>query len=147
MDIFDNATASFVEVHKNLGSGTQIYAYLAYDMVWSAAISIAAAAAAKVDTEAEGIPVTGDDVMRVFETDSFRPFNGCTGRRDYLTNGDWDVSHTFMEIINYGTPPGASKPRHAVVATVSLDDYSVTMMEDEAIVWSNGEEFPYVSRS
>jgi hypothetical protein len=114
-------------------------------MVWSAAISIAAAKAAKVGTEAEGTLVTGDDVMRVLETDSFPPFNGSTGWRDYLTNGDWDLNHTFVEITNYGTPPGASEPRHAVVANVSLDDYSVTMVAGETIVWSSGEEYPYVS--
>jgi ABC-type oligopeptide transport system substrate-binding subunit len=146
MDGFDDAATSFVNIYNNLGlAGTAVYTYLAYDMVWSAAISVAAAAAAKVNTEAEGTRVTGDDVMRVFETGSFRPFNGSTGLRDYLTNGDWNLNHTFVVVTNYGTPPDASEPRHAIVANVSLDDYSVTMVAEEAIVWSNGEQYPYVS--
>jgi hypothetical protein len=145
MGSYDGSSTSFA--YGALGPAAAIWAYLAYDTVWSAAIAIAAAASAKAEAGMDDTHVTGDDVMRAFETGIVPAFEGATGHLAYLGNGDLDLNHTLIEITNYGTPAGASEPRHAVVATVSPSNYTVSIVEGEAIVWSNGKQFPYVSTS
>lgn len=135
------AAAAFSQAPSVLGPSGSHYAATMYDTVWSAAAGIAAAAVAKGDRSA---PVRGDDLAALFKGGGYPAFNGMYGRRRYLNNGDWDMSRSHVEISNYGMPSGASEPRVAIVATVELQAYNVTVAEGERIVWSSGREYPYV---
>jgi hypothetical protein len=123
-----------------LGVGANEFMVNTYDAVWAAAIGIAAAAGKGGKNATD---VTGRDVMKVMEEGEFPVFEGAGGRRAFLPNGDLDTSGSYVEISNYGTPPGAMQPRNAIVARVELGTYSVTMAEN--VVWANGREYPYVS--
>lgn len=125
-----------------LGALGTLFAFQMYDTVWSAAVGLAAAARAM---DAPGAIPTGTDVAGVFEKGLFPVFKGTIGPRGYLANGDWDLNHTNIEIGNYGTPRGASEARLAIVATIDLGTYQLTIVEDEVIVWANGRQYPYVS--
>jgi hypothetical protein len=138
--------ATFEALHPL--EATTAYSLFTYDAVWSAAIGIAAATAAgAAGANGSEAVVRGSDVMAIMAAGEFPEFEGAAGWRAFLRNGDWDLSHSFIEISNFGTPRGADQPRHAVVATVDLASYELSFVEGEAIVWANGKEYPYVSPS
>eukprot|EP00873_Tetraselmis_striata_P008965 jgi/Tetstr1/429229/TSEL_001892.t1 len=117
------------------------YTAYVYDAVWSAAVGMAAAAAAAANATE---PPTGKEFLRGIAEGGMPAFTGAAGRRAFLLNGDWDLNHTYVEITNYGTPKGASVPRHAAVARVDVTSMEVTMLPAERIVWASGREYPHV---
>jgi ABC-type branched-subunit amino acid transport system substrate-binding protein len=143
-DVVDKV--AFREAFKLIQSRDELndYVMACYDAVWSAAIGIAAAAAAKGNSS-DGQPVSGGAVMDLMRTGKFPEFQGAWGRRNFLSNGDTDLNHTRIEISNYGRPPGAERARHAVIARIDLQTNAVTMLSDEKAVWGNGRQYPYVS--
>lgn len=142
---------SFNQTFQELQASEVIssYSLASYDAVWTAAIGVATAARLRSRASTAGgasadTDVTGSEIMQLMESGKFPVFNGSAGHRAFLPNGDWDLSHTVMEVTNYGTPPGATHPRHAAIATIDLGTYGVTMVEGEKAVWANGREYPYV---
>jgi hypothetical protein len=142
---------SFNETFQQLqaSEGVGSYSLAGYDAVWTAAIGLATAARLRASASTAGgdssnTVVTGSEIMQLMKLGQFPVFNGSAGRRAFLPNGDWDLSHTVMEVTNYGTPPGATQPRHATIATIDLGTYDVTVVEGEKAVWANGREYPHV---
>lgn len=117
------------------------YSVHAYDGLWAVAQWIAASAS----TAAGLTQLKGSDVVELLLEGNLPGFTGAAGPRYFLPNGDWDVMQLSADITNYGVPADGGAPRHAVVATVYLNEPErLLLAEDQRIVWANGKEYPYV---
>lgn len=112
-----------------------------YDAVWS--MAVAAASALRDSNGTVEVP-TGSEVMKRIVDMKVTRFNGAGGVREFLPSGDWDISHTRVEITNYGRRGAESEARHVVVGWLDVNDSEVMLSETEHIVWANGEEYPFV---
>eukprot|EP00873_Tetraselmis_striata_P042902 jgi/Tetstr1/463166/TSEL_008100.t1 len=135
MDEFSAEIASTTYAHD--------YSLNMYDAVWSIAFGMAAAALAKWNSTEGSQAVTGTEVEELIQSGRFPAFEGASGRRAFLSNGDWDLNHTDIIVSNYATPPGLAEARHVDVAAIHVATYEVELL-DEPVVWSNGREYPYV---
>ena len=115
-----------------------------YDAVW--AIAIAAAATAAGNPNRTKSP-SGREVMQQIAKGGVPGFSGAAGYRKFLPNGDPDMQFAQMEITNYQVQKGASQGKQVVVGVVNFKDAgSIALSDVYRISWSNGEEYPNVSK-
>jgi hypothetical protein len=140
----DDAEVSLALQFGNLAIVDKNTAYI-YDAVWSLAAAIASTA--EQNRHNASWVLSGDDVMRHISSGRVRGFEGVSGNRQFLTNGDWDLNHTRIDITNFGRERGAPAGKHAVVGWMDAASMELTLSSEDSIVWANGEAHPHVRSS